>query len=85
MDITKSQSSFDKATQILLPALTLTGFGLTGLKKPGLGLIFNLFAQIFWLYAGWKAWKKAGQIGLFVTAIFLTLILFFGVANYWLF
>lgn len=73
---------FDRTTQILLPVLTLTGFSLTALKFPGYGLAFNLLAQIFWLYAGWQAWKRAGQIGLFITSIALTFILTYGILNY---
>jgi hypothetical protein len=76
---------FDKATQLLLPSLTITGFLLTSLKRPDLGLLFNFTAQIFWLYSGWQAWKKAGQIGIFLTTIVLTLIVSFGIINYWFF
>ncbi len=81
----KNTKKFDQLTQVLLPAFTLGGFALTALKYPGYGLALNLAAQIFWLYSGWKAWKKAGQIGLFVTAIGLTIILIFGVLNYFVF
>lgn len=83
MSIKKHEGSFDKVTQFLLPVLTILGFMFTSIKKPELGLAFNLGAQVFWLYATWKAWKKAGQIGLFVTAVVITVILLYGVINYW--
>jgi riboflavin transporter FmnP len=75
---------FDKATQILLPILTILGFLFTSLKNPELGLIFNLISQVFWLYSAWQSWKKAGQIGIFITSIIITLILLYGVINYWI-
>ncbi len=74
---------FDKITQILLPTFTILGFLLTSLKRPALGLIFNLIAEIFWIYASWQAWKKAGQIGILITTVFITIILVYGVINYW--
>lgn len=74
---------FDRITQILLPSLTITGFLLTSIKKPEFGLIFNLLAQIFWLYSGWQAWKRAGQVGIFITTLFITMVVTFGVINYW--
>ena len=74
---------FDKITQFLLPILTITGFLLISLKRPELGLIANLVAQVFWLYSGWQAWKKAGQIGIFITGVIITSIVIYGVINYW--
>ncbi len=56
---------------------------LTAFKKPELGLVFNLLSQVFWLYAGWKAWRNAGQIGIFITAVVITVFLVYGVVNYW--
>ncbi|HSW47692.1 MAG TPA: hypothetical protein VLG67_01305 [Candidatus Saccharimonadales bacterium] len=79
----KNGSLMNKATQVFLPFLTISGFALTALKRPDLGLIFSLSAQVFWLYSGWLAWKKAGQIGIFVTSAIVTVILLFGVINYW--
>ncbi len=76
---------FDQVTQVLLPGLTITAFALTALKKPELGLIVNLASQIFWLYSGWQAWKKAGQIGIFATSVVITLIVSYGIVNYWFF
>jgi hypothetical protein len=78
------KENFNKATQILLPVLTILGFFLTSIKNPETGLLFSLIAQIFWIYAGWQAWKKAGQFGIFITAILTTAVVLFGVINYWL-
>lgn len=76
---------FESATQVLLPALTFTGFLLTSLKYPGQGLAVNLVAQVFWIYTGWVAWRRAGQIGLFVTTLLITLVILYGVLNYFVF
>jgi hypothetical protein len=77
------KQKFDKATQILLPTLTGIGFLLTGLKRPDIGLVISLVSQIFWMYTSLQAWKKAGQIGIFITSIIVTFIVLFGVVNYW--
>ena len=79
----KKTNFFDLLTQLLLPTLTILGFALTSIKKPELGLVASLVSEIFWLYSGWQAWKKAGQIGIFITTIIITIILSFGVINYW--
>jgi hypothetical protein len=79
----KKQVIFDRVTQVCLPTFTILGFAFTSMKKPELGLIFNLMAQAFWLYSSWQAWKKANQIGIFLTTIAITLILLYGVINYW--
>ncbi len=79
-----SAKLFDKATQMLLPVLTLGGYALTSARRPELGVVVSMSAQIFWLYAGWQAYKKAGQIGILITAVLLTLILAYGIVNYWL-
>ena len=76
--------SFNSLAQAGLIILTLSGFLLTSLKLPQYGLIVGLFSQVFWLYSSYKAWKEANQVGIFVTTIFITLILIFGVINYWL-
>lgn len=76
-------SLFNQVTQVLLPVFTITGFALTSFKKPELGLIFNLIAQVFWLYASWQAWKKADQVGILITTFFITAVVAFGVINYW--
>ena len=75
---------FNQVTQVSLPTFTILGFLFISLKKPEFGLVFNLIAQIFWLYSSWKAWRKAGQIGIFVTTIVLTCIVLYGIVNYWI-
>ena len=77
------KSRFDTLTQIFLPAFTVLGFLFTSIKQPQWGLIFNLISEIFWLYSSWQAWKKASQIGIFITTLFITVIVTFGVINYW--
>jgi hypothetical protein len=47
--------------QVGLTGFTITGFLLTSMKIPEYGLLFNLIAQIFWLYSSWKAGKEANQ------------------------
>jgi hypothetical protein len=74
---------FDRLSQFLLPFLTIVGFLLISLKMPRLGLPIQLLAQVIWLYSGYQAWKKADQIGIFISAIALTIIVLFGVINYW--
>jgi hypothetical protein len=76
---------FDKATQYLLPILTITGYLLISFKNPKIGLIFSLFSQVFWIYASYQSWKKANQKGIFITTIILTLTVIYGVINYWFF
>lgn len=80
---TKKEEIFNKATQLLLPILTILGFLFTSLKRPDLGLFFNLVAQIFWFYSAWQAWKKANQIGILITTCIITVIVLYGVINYW--
>jgi hypothetical protein len=79
------KKNFNSIVQVLLPIFTVLGFALTSFKLPQYGLIFNLFAQVFWLYSGYKAWKKADQFGIFATAIVLTIVVVYGVVNYWFF
>lgn len=81
----KKQKLFNILTQFLLPCLTLSGQIATSLKHPEFGLILNLFAQPFWIYSSWKAFKDAGQIGMFITTIIFTIITTFGIVNYWFF
>lgn len=78
------QSWFDKATQILLPILTVSGFFLTANKMPKYGFAIAALSQIFWLYTSYQSYKKAGQIGIFVTTIIMTFITFYGLFNWWL-
>ena len=79
----KEEAVFDKLTQFSLPTFTILGFLFTSLKKPEIGIIFNLISQVFWLYASWQAWKKAKQIGIFITTLLITVILIYGTLNYW--
>ena len=81
--MSKREKVFDRVTQVALPFFTILGFLITAMKRPEYGLIFNLIAQVFWLYASYKAWKKAGQIGIFITTFILGIIILYGVINYW--
>ena len=69
--------------QIAIPGLTILAQILIAFKYPSWGLIVNLCAQPFWIYSGWKAYKQAGQMGLFLTTIVMTIVITFGVINYW--
>lgn len=69
--------------QVCLPAFTVLGFFLISAKQPGYGVAVSLFAQIFWLYSSYKAWKNAGQLGMFVNTLVLTVVFAYGVINYW--
>ncbi len=73
---------FDKATQILLPILTVGGLLLVSLKLPMYGLMLTMTSQVFWFYAAWKAWKQAGQIGIFITTVAMTIVTIIGLINY---
>jgi hypothetical protein len=70
--------------QVGLVGFTGLGFLLTSLKLPQYGVIANLFAQIFWLYSSYKAWRQADQVGILIATLFITLILVGGVFNYWI-
>jgi hypothetical protein len=74
---------FNLVTQFALPGLTIGAQVATSLKYPQFGLIINLFAQPFWLYSSWKAYKQAGQAGIFITTIIFTIITAMGIINYW--
>jgi hypothetical protein len=54
------------------------------MKLPAYGLLFQLVAQIFWLYSSWKAGKEAGQWGIFITTLIIATIVIYGVINYWI-
>lgn len=72
-------------TQFAIPFFTLGGVLLVALKFPGWGLLFNLCAQPFWLYSTYRSWKEANQFGVFVNTVIMTLIIIFGVLNYFIF
>ncbi len=69
--------------QVGLLTFTTIGYLLTAMKLPQYGLVVSLIAQIFWLYSSHKAWKEAGQIGIFLNTVALTLVFIYGVFNYW--
>lgn len=69
--------------QIAIPTLTVATQVAIAFKYPQWGLVINMAAQPFWIYSAWKAYKQAGQIGLFVTAIMITVVIGFGILNYW--
>jgi len=70
--------------QVGLIGFTMLGFLLTSFKLPQYGLIANLVSEFFWVYSSYKSWKQADQIGIFITTIIITLIVLWGVINYWL-
>ncbi|MFZ2072211.1 MAG: hypothetical protein WA101_01010 [Minisyncoccia bacterium] len=69
--------------QASLVFFTIGGYLLTSFKLPQYGLIVALISQIFWFYSSYKAWKESNQIGIFITTIFMTLVISFGIFNYW--
>ncbi len=71
--------------QIGLVICTGLGFLLTSLKLPHYGVIANLIGQVFWVYSSYRAWREADQIGIFISTVIITLILIYGVTNYWFF
>lgn len=80
----KNQIWFDKLTQILLPIFTVSGWLLVASKHAKYGFIVNSIGQIFWLYTSYQAYKRAGQVGIFVTTIIMTIVTFYGLFNWWL-
>ncbi|TAJ13990.1 hypothetical protein EPO56_02620 [Patescibacteria group bacterium] len=79
----KKYFTVNSVMQIGLIFFTMLGFLLTALKLPQYGLGAHLLSEIFWLYSAYKAWKKANQIGIFITTIMVTIVLIAGVINYW--
>jgi hypothetical protein len=79
----KPYITFNAFVQIGLVAFTALGFLLTSLKLPQYGLSANLIGQLFWLYSGYRAWRDAQQLGIFVVSILITIILAGGVINHW--
>lgn len=76
-------SLFNKTTQIALPVMTIAVQATIALKLPQWGLVINMLAQPFWIYSAWKSYKQAGQIGLLVTTLIVTVIIGLGIINYW--
>ena len=79
----KKYLTFNNLVQVGLVLFTMLGFLLTSFKLPQYGLIANLISEFFWIYSSYKAWKKADQFGMFITTIIITLIVLFGIINYW--
>lgn len=79
----KKYCTLNNFMQAGLLIFTTAGFLLMSMKMPQYGLVLSLIAQIFWLYASYKAWKEAGQIAIFINTIALTIIFGYGVLNYW--
>jgi hypothetical protein len=79
----KDKPYFNAFMQVGLVGFTLTGFLLTSFKLPQYGLLINLASQFFWIYSSYKAWREANQIGIFITTMCITLIIVWGVVNYW--
>lgn len=75
--------NFNSFIQFGLIFFTVGGYLLTSLKLPAYGLIFNFISQAFWLYSSYKAWKESNQIGIFITTIFMIIVIGFGIVNYW--
>jgi hypothetical protein len=76
------QRMFHFLAQIMVPVLTILSQGLIMFGQAEWGLLTNLISQPFWLYAGYKSYKLAGQIGIFIAVIFYTLISIFAFVNY---
>lgn len=79
----KKYCTLNNAMQVGLLIFTGVGFLLMSMKLPQYGLVVSLMAQIFWFYSSHKAWKEAGQIGIFINTIVLTGVFGYGVLNYW--
>lgn len=79
----RAQKYWNWTVQICLPGFTVLGFLLISLKLPQWGLLVSLFAQIFWLYSAYRAWKEADQVGLLINSVLNTFIFAYGVINYW--
>ncbi len=81
----ENKNLFDKFVQIALPIVAVASWLLTSIKHPEYGLIVAFVAQTLWLYVTYHGWKKANQVGGFVTTVFEITIITFGIFNYWFF
>ena len=79
----KEKISIDSISQFAIPVLTVGGYCLTSLKYPQWGLIVSLLAQPFWIYSSHRAYKEAKQGGLLINSIIMTMVIIFGIINYW--
>jgi hypothetical protein len=80
----KNKKTFNTISQFALPILTIGAQIITAMKFPQWGLIVALLAQPFWLYASWRAYKQAGQIGILINTVVFTIVTAMGIINYWL-
>jgi len=78
----KNNNLFNTITQIAIPVLTVGTQIAIALKYPQWGLVINLISQPFWIYSSWKAYKKAGQVGLLITTVLVTVVILLGIINY---
>lgn len=76
-------SVLNSLSQFCIPFFTLGGQLLLALKFPEWALVSNLLAQPFWLYASWRSFRHAGQIGILITTVVFTGITIVGIINYW--
>lgn len=79
----KKKDYFNTLTQFALPVLTISVQVAIAMKLPQWGLIINMISQPFWIYTAWKSYKQAGQIGLLITTIIVTIVIGLGIINYW--
>jgi hypothetical protein len=79
-----ARSRTNRAVQVLLPFVAISGWLLTSLKHPEYGLMIAFVAQLLWLHVTYHGWKAAGQVGGFVTTLFEIAVISFGIINYWL-
>jgi hypothetical protein len=84
LDQPPRRTRLDRATQVALPPLAIIGNALISMKKPQVGLLICLVSEFFWLYSGWIAWKRSGQVGMFITNCVIAATVAYGVFNYWL-
>ncbi|MDR0462607.1 MAG: hypothetical protein LBG64_00045 [Pseudomonadales bacterium] len=80
----KSGETFNNFAQFAIPSLTIGAQLLIALRMAEFGLIVNLLAQPFWMYSAWRSYKQAGQIGMLITTVILTIIIIGGVINHWI-
>ena len=83
MEESRAMRIWNAVVQVCMPLFTIMGFLLVSMKLPQWGVISGLISEIFWLYASWRAWKEAEQIGIFINTVLATLIFIYGVINYW--
>jgi len=80
----RNEKMLNTLTQVAIPVLTIGSQVAIAMKFPQWGLLVVLLSQPFWLYSSWKAYKNAGQIGIFVNTVVFTIVTIFGIVNYWI-